>query len=206
MRFDIMKKLMQGYQQFKNKYNGDSNPLMKTLAQQGQTPELMIISCCDARVEPSIIFQCDPGDLFVVRNVGALVPPYENDGMHHSTSAALEFGIRFLKVKHLVLLGHSQCGGMQMLLDNTNTDNKSEHKTDFLLDWVSSVKLHDFQHDDVDNCVKHSLLQSYQNCLTFPWIKSQLAQKELEIYICFFNIENAEISMYNGDSYQYPQF
>ena len=83
---------------------------MRHLALRGQNPETMVVACCDSRVDPSLILQCDPGDLFVARNVANIIPPYECDEKHHGTSAALEFGICYLHVKHLIIFGHSQCG------------------------------------------------------------------------------------------------
>ena len=92
------------------------NSIMEYLSYHGQKPHAMVVSCCDSRVDPALILQCEPGDLFVVRNVANIIPPFEKDEAHHGTSAALEFGIRFLNVQHLILLGHSQCGGIQALL------------------------------------------------------------------------------------------
>src|SRR5271167_1936364 len=112
------KKILQGYQLFRKKYAQDDNSVMQYLSNYGQQPKIMMVSCCDSRVDPALILQCDPGDLFVVRNVANIIPPYEKDEAHHGTSAALEFGICFLKIKHLILLGHSQCGGIQVLLNN----------------------------------------------------------------------------------------
>ena len=94
---EVFSKICQGYQEFRDKYVHGHESIMKSLS-QGQNPEVMVVSCCDSRVDPALILQCDPGDLFIVRNVANIVPPYEKDGMHHGTSAALEFGIRFLKV------------------------------------------------------------------------------------------------------------
>src|SRR5215813_8002124 len=110
------KKILHGYQLFREKYAHGDNSVMQYLSHYGQTPEMMVVSCCDSRVDPAVILQCDPGDLFVVRNVANIVPPYEKDEAHHGTSAALEFAIRILNVKHLILLGHSQCGGIEARL------------------------------------------------------------------------------------------
>src|SRR5476649_2848130 len=126
--------MLQGYEKLRDKYvHGDSS-VMQFLSDYGQRPSTMVVACCDARVDPALILQCDPGDLFVVRNVANIVPPFEKDEMHHGTSAALEFGVRILKVKHLILLGHSQCGGIQALLNGTDTAN------DFITNWVSLIK------------------------------------------------------------------
>src|SRR3712207_1749094 len=86
---------------------------------EGQAPEIMVISCCDSRVSPEVIFDASPGELFVVRNVANLVPPFETGGEYHGTSAALEFAVQALKVKHIVVLGHARCGGIRAFADET---------------------------------------------------------------------------------------
>src|SRR5580704_16823482 len=97
-------KMLQGYRLFRNKCASGDNSVMQYLSHYGQQPQIMVVSCCDSRVDPAVILQCDPGDLFVVRNVANIIPPYEKDEAHHGTSAALEFGICFLNVEHLILL------------------------------------------------------------------------------------------------------
>lgn len=184
-------KLIQGYKQFREKYTAGGTPLMKILSEQGQHPEVMIIACSDSRVDPAVILQCDPGELFTVRNVANLVPPFEANDSHHGTSAALEYGINFLKVKHLILLGHSQCGGIDAAL---KLDDFVE--TDFLSQWVALVDKQDKTFCCTDKLAKHSLMQSYQNCLTFPWIKQRIEAKQLSIHRWFFNVHAGEITCY----------
>jgi len=181
-------KMLQGYKEFRNKYASGDNSVMQYLSYYGQQPETMVVSCCDSRVDPALILQCDPGDLFVVRNVANIVPPYEKDEMHHGTSAALEFGICFLKVKNLILLGHSQCGGIQVLLDNN-----SSNQNDFITNWVSLVKTSHTHSHDANNYAKLALDHSYQNCLTFPWIKEKVDNKELKVHLWFFDVEKGQI-------------
>src|SRR5690606_20053974 len=137
-----LEKIIHGYQDFRKKYAEGDNSIMNKLSHHGQKPEIMVIACSDSRVDPAVILQCDPGDLFVVRNVANIVPPYENDNSHHGVSAALEFGICHLKVKHLVLLGHSQCGGIHALLDSEGLG-----QNDFISNWVSLV-----DGDNASNC------------------------------------------------------
>src|SRR5436190_1628894 len=176
-------KLLQGYQSFRKKYASGDNSVMQFLSDYGQKPQVMVISCCDSRVDPALIMQCDPGDLFVVRNVANIIPPYEKDEAHHGTSAALEFGICFLKVQHLILLGHSQCGGIQALLDS---ETKSE-SNDFIMNWVSLVKnAHPPHH--VDEYAKLALNHSLQNCMTFPWIRQLVGEGKLQIHLWFFDV------------------
>ena len=194
------KKILEGYQAFRKNYALGDQSIMKYLSDYGQQPKIMVVSCCDSRVDPALILQCDPGDLFVVRNVANIVPPYEKDDAHHGTSAALEFGIQFLKIKHLILLGHSQCGGIQALLDVHD-----KNKNDFIDSWVSLVKLDNVPTHNVDNYAKLALNRSYENCLNFPWIKDKVANDELRIHLWFFDIENGQIFAYSDIDKKYEQ-
>ncbi len=167
-------KIIRGYHDFRKKYATGNNSSMQSLAYHGQQPEIMIVACCDSRVDPALILQCDPGDLFVVRNVANIVPPYEADESHHGTSAALEFGICYLNVKHLIILGHSQCGGINALLNSENLK-----QNDFITRWVSLIKTNSSMIQDANQFSKEALTHSYQNCLTFPWIKERIQQKKI---------------------------
>lgn len=187
-----MKKIIEGYQLFRKKYVTEDNPILQHLAHQGQQPEIMMVACCDSRVDPALILQCDPGDLFVVRNVANIVPPYERDVHHHGTSAALEFGICYLEVKHLIILGHSQCGGIEALLKGENLK-----QNDFIANWVSLIDASSHAHRDTNECAQHALIDSYENCLTFPWIQQRVNQKKLAIHLWFFDIKAGEILTYS---------
>jgi carbonic anhydrase len=190
-------KILEGYQAFRKKYALGDASIMQYLSYFGQQPEVMVVACCDSRVDPALILQCNPGDLFVVRNVANIVPPYEKDEAHHGTSAALEFGISFLDVKHLILLGHSQCGGVQTLL------NSNASKNDFITNWVSLIKSPNFKSKDADEYAKLALKQSQQNCLTFPWIKDKVDQKKLIIHLWFFDIKTGQIFTYSDTKNEY---
>lgn len=193
---DSFRKLLEGYQQFRKKYVLGDQSIMHSLSYHGQQPKIMVVACCDSRVDPALILQCDPGDLFVVRNVANIVPPYEKDENHHGTSAALEFGICFLKIRHLVLLGHSQCGGIRALLNGAEAEN------DFVSNWVSLLK--GTQHyQDADEFTKFALHQSYLNCLSFPWIHQAVSQQKLAIHQWFFDIKAGEIFSYSEESKTY---
>jgi len=193
------KKIIQGYRAFRKKYATVSNSVMQHLAHHGQRPEIMVVACCDARVDPALILQCDPGDLFTVRNVANIVPYYEADEGHHGTSAALEFGICYLNIKHLIILGHSQCGGIAALLSG-GADLK---QNDFITRWVSLIKTDRTEVQDANEFAKQALLHSYENCLTFPWIKERLDNKTLIIHLWFFDIKEGEISAYSFTDKQY---
>ncbi len=193
-----LEKIKQGYFAFRKKYATGQNSSMRHLAHHGQNPDIMVVACCDARVDPALILQCDPGDLFIVRNVANIVPPYEADQSHHGTSAALEFGICYLNVKHLIILGHSQCGGIHALLDNTKL-----HQDDFITHWVSFIKTDAVKIHDADTLAKHALCHSYENCLTFPWIKQRILEENLQLHLWFFDIQEGEILTYSLQDHQF---
>lgn len=189
-----LQKMIRGYKRFKKKYASGNRSVMKHLSINGQKPQTMVIACCDSRADPALILQCDPGDLFVVRNVANIVPPYEKDYLHHGTSAALEFGICYLKVKNLILLGHSQCGGIEALMSQNEF-----HENDFINHWVSVIHIptcldeHELNFDDY---AKIALKRSHKNCLTFPWIKEKVDNKSLSIHLWFFDIKTGQIFTY----------
>lgn len=184
-------KLLQGYKIFREKYVLGDDAIMHKLAHFGQKPQAMVIACSDSRVDPALILQCEPGELFVVRNVANIVPPYEKDEMHHGTSAALEFGLCFLHIKHLILLGHSQCGGIQALLEGEDLK-----ENDFINNWVSIIKDNDFENSNIDDYSKVALNKSYENCLTFPWINNKIVNNQLTIHRWFFDIKTGQIFSY----------
>ena len=192
------KKILNGYQEFREKYVHADQSIMQYLSDYGQQPKIMVVACCDSRVDPALILQCDPGDLFVVRNVANIVPPYEKDEMHHGTSAALEFGVCFLQVQHLILLGHSQCGGMRALLDAHSTQ-----PNDFISNWVSIVSSEDNMEQDPDACAKLALQKSYQHCLTFPWLKAKVKMQKLFVHLWFFDIKSGQIYTYCEKAMEY---
>lgn len=196
----LFNKLSNGYQEFRNKYAASDHSIMNQLA-DGQSPQIMVVSCCDSRVDPGLILQCEPGELFVVRNVASIIPPYEIDDAHHGTSAALEFGIKHLNVKHLILMGHSQCGGIKALIDGTDVEN-----SDFIKNWISIINKEDLKEVDVDECVKKALHQSYQNAMNFPWIKERIENKTLMFHIWFFDIKSGKLFSYNHEDGKYYEF
>lgn len=192
-----LKKILSGYFNFRKRYATGDKSIMQHLSARGQHPEIMIVACCDSRVDPSLILQCDPGDLFVVRNVANIVPPYERDEKHHGTSAALEFGICYLNVKHLIILGHSQCGGINAFINGNQLK-----QNDFISNWVSLIETNE-KTKDITICAKHALTHSFENCLTFPWIKERVDTKKLEIHRWFFDIQAGEITVYDETSKTY---
>ena len=125
--------LLKGYRRYRDEPYEQSRPLIEELVAQGQHPEVAVVACSDSRVDPAILFQSDPGDLFEIRNVANLVPPMEQEGTFHGTSAALEFAVVGLGIKHLVVLGHAHCGGIKAMMTPDSSDNTFM----FVPSWVS---------------------------------------------------------------------
>lgn len=185
-------KIVQGYKRFRDKYAAHESSLMEDLAECGQRPEVMLVACCDSRVDPALLLQCHPGDLFSVRNIANIVPPYECDESHHGTSAALEFGLCYLKVKHLIIMGHSQCGGIDAFLNQG-----ALHQDDFISRWTDLIEVKNRENLTSEACAKSALQSSYKNCLTFPWIRQRLDKGELKIHLWFFDISTASLQTYD---------
>src|SRR5258705_10869312 len=127
--------LLDGYRTFTTQRLPTEQNRYRELAERGQQPEIMVIGCCDSRVSPEAIFDAGPGELFVVRNVANLVPPYAPDGSYHGVSAALEFGVGALRVKHIVVLGHAHCGGVRAFAEGSAPLSPG----DFIGKWMSLI-------------------------------------------------------------------
>lgn len=197
-----LNKLIDGYKRFRDNYFEGDKALFEQLS-QGQAPSTLVIACSDSRVDPAIIMDCKPGDLFVIRNVANLVPPYETGGGYHGVSAALEFGVRALKVRHIIVLGHQYCGGIQALLNGFVAIEGSE----FIQPWVNIARearervLSEMataaKSEQLCACEKAGILVSLKNLLTFPWIKQHVEQGELMLHGWYFNIEGGVLSAYD---------
>jgi carbonic anhydrase len=195
--------VLNGYQEFRQKYFAGGDDLYLEL-KKGQKPKVLVIACSDSRVDPAIILNCKPGDLFVVRNVANLVPPYNNDGGHHGTSAALEFGITGLNIKHIIILGHSYCGGIRALVEGRYNSGRPES---FIDKWMEIARpsmletIDKFPHESVENqvthCSKSALIKSLSNLLTFPWIKKRSEGNDLTIRSWYFNIDDGMIEEFD---------
>jgi carbonic anhydrase len=197
MNKNIFDKLLSGYKDFRIKYATDDYSLMSELSEKGQSPKIMMIACCDSRVDPAVLLQCDPGDIFMIRNVANIVPPYEIDDKHHGTSAALEFAVKFLKIEHLIIMGHSQCGGILALMNQLN------EKTDFIHQWVELIKNHACEFESPDVYAMKALSISYDHCLTFPWIKDRIDDGSLKIHRWFFDIHQSKILRFHEISKEF---
>lgn len=201
-----IKKLIDGNKQFRKKYFRGDTTLYNELVEFGQKPKTMVIACSDSRVDPAMIFNCQPGELFVVRNVANLIPPCEDSNTYHGTSAALEFGVRFLEVEHIIVFGHTQCGGIRALLEQTEQVVDKNHSR-FISKWMEIARpAYDSvvsQHkqvsleDRITLCEQYALINSLNNLKTFPWIQEQLQSGKLSVHAWYFNLETGLIHMYD---------
>src|ERR1700733_12726403 len=130
-----MKRLIAGYERFRAHGWPEQRRVFESLAQNGQAPESLVVTCVDSRVDPAMIFNAGPGEMLTVRNVANLVPPYAPDAAYHGTSAALEFGVRVIQGRHLTVLGHGLCGGVKSLLEDLPDD-----KHEFVANWMSIAR------------------------------------------------------------------
>jgi carbonic anhydrase len=197
-----MKTLLDGYERFRKGSWRRHQKRFSALARDGQSPSAMVIACADSRVAPEMIFDCAPGEIFVTRNVSALVPPYAPDTGNHGTSAALEFAVTSLNVRNIVVLGHSQCGGIRALMRGPEGDHG-----DFIESWMAiahtaRARVCDSPGADGQSfealchtCEHESIRVSLANLLTFPWIASRVAEGTLTLAGMHFNVETGKLEI-----------
>ncbi len=178
----------------------------RTLAREGQTPETLVIACCDSRAAPEIIFDAGPGELFVIRNVANLIPPYEPDAQFHSTSAALEFAVQSLKVKHIVVLGHGRCGGIKAALDPSAAPLSPG---DFIGKWMglvapaaeavagNSMMTSSERQTALERI---SIRYSIANLRTFPCVSILERKEKLALHGAWFDISTGELWTMNPET------
>ncbi len=202
--------LMDGYRVFRSKTFPAQRRLYRDLVERGQSPRAMIVSCCDSRVDPSTIFHAPPGELFLVRNVANLVPPYEPKGEYHGTSAALEYAVTGLEVEHIVVLGHAYCGGVKSFLEGLYSPDSERP---FITRWMSllaptlthlseSGALRDA--DEARHALElASVVNSLANLETFPFIQARLKAGTLTLHGAWFDIERGLLMEYDAESGAY---
>lgn len=191
-----MDKLIEGYRRFRTFRWPEQRELFWRLAAAGQKPRALVIACSDSRADPQTVFDAGPGELFVVRNVAALVPPYSPDAGYHGTSAAIEFAVRELKVSEIVVMGHGRCGGVSALLGGAPASCP-----DFIANWTSIAAeargralAGQPKPEEAQKRGEHETIRtSLANLMTFPWIRERVAMGELTVHGCHFDISNGEL-------------
>jgi carbonic anhydrase len=193
-------KFLAGYRVFREDYFTKHKAAITQLMTQRQSPMAMMIACSDSRIDPSLKFGADPGDMFMVRNVSALVPPYEPDGAYHGTSAALEFAVQVLEIPNIIIMGHARCGGIDALLRH-----QEEGATDFVTSWMQIARDALAQVDDNASaedrqrmCEQAAVKVSLRNLMTFPWIASRVNTGKLRLHGWYFDLETATLHIMDG--------
>ena len=186
--------LIEGFRRFRRRHFSGEGHLYERL-REGQAPSTLVVACSDSRVDPAIVLDIDPGDLFVVRNVANLVPPWEGDGGRHGVSAALEFGVRALGVKNILVMGHAKCGGIRALLEGT--------RGEFIPQWMSIAAaartevLISSAHLDAEQRERAlefaSMRLSLRNLAGFPWIRAAVESGALALHAWYFDLERGEL-------------
>jgi carbonic anhydrase len=190
------------YRRFKHRIFVPNADQYEELATYGQSPEIMLISCCDSRVDPETIFNAMPGELFVARNVANLVPPYETSGNFHGVSAGIEFAVLSLRVKHLIVMGHSGCGGIKFVLDHS-----AAREARFISRWMSMLDdarlsvlaAHQMksQEEKLDILEKEGIKTSIKNLRTFPFVREREEKGKLNLHGAHFDIKSGTLSILN---------
>lgn len=197
-------KLIAGHQRFRKGYYQENKEKLLKLAEQGQSPKIALVSCSDSRVEPSIILGCEPGDLFIIRNVANLVPPKEECDSFHGTSAALEYAVNHLQVESIIVLGHTQCGGIKALMDTPLSQ-----KDTFISKWMKQLEevrneiladkkcCESGKHYHI--CEKRGIQKSLQNLETFSCIKERIADGSLKLHGWYYDLNTADLFALQDD-------
>lgn len=205
----LPKRLLDGYANFRaGRYSLEAERY-RVLGEGAQRPRIMMIACCDSRAAPETIFDAGPGEIFVVRNVANLVPPYAPDGRHHSTSAALEFAVLSLGVQDIVVMGHGKCGGIRAMVESGDPLTTG----DFIGKWMSAVRdvaetvrrEHEHIHGpELQMAVERASVEhSLANLRTFPWLRTRISKRELSLSGAWFDISLGELHAYDDGAAQW---
>lgn len=198
-------RLIDGYHSFVETRLPLERSRYEKLAQAGQRPEVMVICCCDSRVSPEVIFDAHPGELFVVRNVANLVPPYSPTGLMHGVSAALEFAVQGLRVKYIIVMGHSHCGGIRAFVEHRDRPDPG----DFIDNWTSLIapaakSIGDgaglSPSDYLARIERASVVVTLNNLRSFPWIASRADDGQLQLLGAYFDVGSGALEVYDPDA------
>jgi carbonic anhydrase len=185
--------LLDGYRTFRSLRLPTEQSRYRELSERGQSPEVMVIGCCDSRVSPEVIFDAGPGELFVVRNIANLVPVYQPDEGAHGVSAALEYAVNVLRVKNIVVLGHAQCGGIRAFIDKIEPLSPG----DFIGKWMAMFikpgevveqRSHETMQHFVERIEKAAVFRSLENLMTFPFVRNAVERGDMRLNGAYFGV------------------
>lgn len=196
-----MDRLIEGYHRFRAHGWQERRQRFEQLAERGQRPQTLVIGCVDSRVDPGMILDAEPGELLVLRNVANLVPPFAPDDAHHATSAALEFAVRVMRVRDILVIGHGMCGGIAALMNGAPAV-----ATDFLVPWINiAAKARDkvLACDDGGDmqlaCEHAAVALSIENLRGYPWVAERLIDGTLALHGAHFDIRHGVLTIMAPD-------
>jgi carbonic anhydrase len=205
---DFPQNLIDGYHNFTEHRLPAEQSRYRALSERGQSPEVMVIGCCDSRVSPEVIFDAGPGELFVMRNIANLVPVYQPDANAHGVSAALEFAVQVLKVKHIVVLGHAQCGGIKAFVDKAAPLTPG----DFIGKWMAMfvkpgevVEQRDQEtmKDFVTRIEKAAVFRSLENLMTFPFVRRAVESGAMLLHGAYFGVARGRLFVLDRETKEF---
>lgn len=210
MVMDAYAELVEGYKIFRHEYLDNKFDAYRSWAAKHQSPKTLIIGCSDSRVNPAILTHAGLGEIFVVNNVANIVPPYEKGRSHHkSLGAAIQYAVNHINVEHIIVMGHSGCGGIAALMKADQTQREDADEDDYIADWVSilapakeavtktGVKL------DADEALRLAELEgtlvSIRNLAGYPWVRAAVAKQQLTLHAWYFHIDSGELLSYHPE-------
>lgn len=198
--------LIEGFKQFKQQYIEDPKSKYGQLSQYGAHSKILMIACCDSRVDPAIITHSDAGDLMVIRNIANLVPAYNADSQLQETQAAIQFAVCYLNIEQIIVMGHSRCGGIRSLLTRLVDDSEPEQALD---KWTSVAEpaarqvLTDMPKASLDDqacaCSRKAIAASLENLKSYPWIADKIIRQHMNLHGWYFNLANGDLEEYNSE-------
>ena len=200
--------LISGYQTFTSQRLPAEQSRYRELSERGQSPAVMVIGCCDSRVSPEVIFDAGPGELFVVRNVANLVPVYQPDGGAHGVSAALEYAVNVLRIQHIVVLGHAQCGGIRAFIDNIEPLSPG----DFIGRWMAMFikpgevveqRERESMQDFTIRIEKSAIHRSLENLMTFPFVRTLVERGALNLHGAYFGVAEGSLFVLDPEAKEF---
>ena len=200
--------LIEGYRTFSSQRLPTEQTRYRELSERGQSPAVMVVGCCDSRVSPEVIFDAGPGELFVVRNVANLVPVFQPDGGAHGVSAALEYAVQVLKIKHVVVLGHAQCGGIGAFIDDIDPLSPG----DFIGRWMQmfikpgekvSQREHESRRDFATRIEKAAVFRSLENLMTFPFVRAKVESGEISLHGAYFGVAEGSLFVLDPEAKEF---
>lgn len=195
--------LAKGYTDFRNGRLKQEQDRFRKLADDGQKPPTLLIGCCDSRVSPDVIFDAGPGEIFVMRNIAALVPPFTADDGLPETAAAIEYAVLALKVAHIVVMGHAQCGGIRAYALGAINEFEPLSEANFVAKWKTLIKpaadrlgapTGDFDHY-CESLSYASIIQGLDNLRTYPWVREQEAEGKLTLHGAYFGVADGRMTV-----------